>query len=930
MATINGTNGNDQIPGPIFNVDVSGDDIIDAKGGHDTVNAGDGADEVRGGTGNDTLNGEGGDDVFVGDAGDGFDQFFGGDGFDEIRWNGIVGFAASFGPANGVEKITASGILGNGSNNILDFTGVTLDLGPAGEINGGAGHNTIIGSSAADIIRGGGGNDTLRGEGGGDLFVGDAGDGFDQFFGGDGFDEIRWNGIVGFAASFGPANGVEKITASGILGNGSNNILDFTGVTLDLGPAGEINGGAGHNTVIGTSAADIVRGGGGNDTLHGAGGDDRFVGQSGDGFDQFHGGEGTDRIEWAGELGLMNSFGPANSIEVIKADAIRGYASTVLDFSRTAFEDVTLVRGDNDVAGQGVGHNTIVTSLSRIDGLVYDGGGGNDKVTVTLAPDDFSGSGFGPTRGLIKDISESRTADFDSGFTFDDSLGLRVEDFEQGLSYGWFTLAGALATAPLANVKLAIGTISGTAGNDVLISTTNNLDTYLAGAGDDLIVHATGGVDRFVTGAGDDTIVVVGDRGGRINDTADTATPDTGLDQMFVVDGTRFSLGGHLRGIEHIEFLDAAGAGEIATNGTGIQPDFTHTTLVGVNLVKGANNSDIFITAREHHDVGGGVITYDGGNSVPYDRITVSLGDFTQLGAGNGLRTDLEQLLSAPNNVSINGFTFDTAFDGFGLRIQNIGDNRSPVKLDANAVKLGYIGHDGELVQVAPTAANVIFATVSGNDTKDGTAGNDIWLRGANQSTFNGGDGDDLIVGFSGFGSVGLARLDGQNGSDTYLLAQQGARIEDTGGAGDHDRILAVRDGHLAVSGLLKGIEEINANGFAGVELRGSASGDEFFLQDTLLIGIDTVRTVGSVNRDTVHTNSAGKGHVTYDGGGNAGDVLNFYLTEAQADDADVLTEIQAFKAVGANDNNDWTFNELDFSIIDFATVRFWDGDTLV
>jgi len=819
-------------------------------------------------------------------------------------------------------------IIGTSGNDNLSGTPGDDDIQALG------GNDVVHAGDGDDLINGGTGTDDLNGEGGDDTFVGQTGDGFDQFFGGDGSDRILWTGIVGLGGSFSYAvNSIEKITAAGIRGNASHNTLDFTGVELDLGPAGEINGGSQHNTIIGSSADDIIRGAGADDKLYGEDGDDTFVGATGDGRDEFYGGAGYDKVVWTGRVNLMNNpngFGPANSIEEIEAETITGYtsSSSTLDFSRTVLKGVTLVWGDDEVSG--IGHNTIVTSLSRIPGLVYDGGGGNDKVTVTLAPEDFAGSG--PTAALIKDIRDSLTGNFKTGFTFNDSLGLTVEDFEHGLSYGWFTLAGNLATAPLANVKAGAGTLNGTAGSDVLIGTTNNIETSLGGAGDDLIVHASGNYDKIVTGAGDDTIIVVGDRSGRINAAADTTaagTPDTGLDQMFVVDGTTFTLNGELRGIEHIEFLDAGGAGRIVTSGTGLTPDFTHTTLVGMNLVKGGGNNDVFITAREHHDVDGDLITYDGGNSGPYDKIIVSLGDFTQLGAGNGLRDDLSQLLSVSNNVSVNGFTFDTAFDGFDLRIQNIGDNRAAAKLDTNAVKLGYIGHDGELVTVTPKAANVLFATVSGNDTATGTGDNDIWLRGANQSTFNGGDGDDLVVGFSGYGSVGLAQLDGQGGSDTYLMAGQGARIADAGtGVGDHDRILAVGEGPIVISQHLEGIEEINANGFEGVELRGTGTSETFYLQDTLLIGIDTVRMVGSVNRDTVHTNSAGKGHVTYDGGGNAGDVLNFYLTEEQVTAA--AAEIQAFKDAGASNNNTWDFEVLDFSIVDVATVRFWDGDTLV
>lgn len=789
-------------------------------------------------------------------------------------------------------------------------------------------HDIINGGGGDDTINGAGGNDTLSGEAGDDTFTGATGDGHDRFFGGDGFDRILWSGTVSFMGGFSLAeNSVERIVAETITSfSSSSNTLDFRGVDLQI--SGEIGGGAAHNTIYAGDGADLIRGGGGDDTLHGLGGDDVFLGATGDGRDVFFGGDGFDRIDWGGdgELYLRGGFGAANGVELIRAHSVTGFtsSSSTLDFSRVAFDGVAFVRGDDGVYG--VGHNKVVASLSRIPGIVYDGGGGGDRVTVTLAPSDFAGASGSPLAGLIKDIGQSRTGSFGNatGFVFDDSLGLTVKNFNQGLSYGWFTLAGALAEAPLANVRFAVGAIAGTAGNDVLASTTNNLDTYLAGDGDDLILHASGGPDRFVTGAGDDTIIVVGDRGGRINDPTDTGgAPEEGLDQMFVVDGGKFSLGGQLRGIERIEFLSAGGAGQIVSSGTNIQPDFTHTTLAGVNLVKGGVNNDTFVTAREHHDVGGGVIAYDGGNTVPYDAVTVSLGDFTQLDVGSGLRTDLGQLLAAPN-VSVNGFTFDTAFDGFDLRIVNIGDNRKD--LDAARVKLGWIGHDGEIVQAAPTAETIVISPGPGG-TQAGTEGNDIWLRGGNQSRFDGLGGDDLMVAFSGFGSVGIARLDGGDGSDTYLVRGQSAQIIDTGdGVGDHDRILAVTDGAIVIGEDLAGIEEIDANGF-DARLSGTATGDVFDFRGTAFVGIALVETGG--NGDTVHTDSKA-GHVAYDGGATASDRLNFYLTDAQAEDAGVLAEIAAFKAATPAERADWTFDALDFTTRSFETVRFWDGDTLV
>ena len=793
-------------------------------------------------------------------------------------------------------------------------------------IDGGGGHDTIFGGGGDDIIRGGTGNDVMYGEGGDDTFVGSTGDRFDQFFGGIGNDVIDWTGDLGLDGHFSyAANSIEVINADNVQGDGGSQTLDFRGVTLNLA-GGEIDGNGGHDTIYGNDDDNTIRGGTGNDTMHGEGGDDTFVGSTGDRYDQFFGGDGNDTIDWTGQdVGLDAHFGAANSIETIIADSIDGDGgSQTLDFSRTAFVDV----GNVDANG---GHDTVKTSLSRepevASGLVYDGGSGNDKATVILGPSDFVGSSgdiSGGLAGLIRDIRDSLTADFDAGFTFDDSLMLTVQDFELGMKYGWFTLTDNLAEASLANVQMighAGTSIAGTASNDILIGG-RAIDTYHAGAGDDLMVHVSG-IDRFVTGDGDDTIVAVGNRSGRINDDRDTGgTPDTGLDQMFVVGGDTFAADGAIKGLEYIEFSDAAGAGEIKTNGTNFRPDFTHTVLNGVNKVTGAGNRDTVVTAMEHENIAGGEIVYDGGpQSAPYDEIVVNFGNFTQVNSV-GIRSDLGQLLDPSVDIGNGSFTFDQTFNGFDLTIQHFGDTRPWVTngVDSNRVELGYIGADGDLVTVNPTSSHVQIAATAYSDTLNGTAGNDILIRSGNGDILNGGDGDDLLITSRGSGSRSI--VDGGEGSDTYLMARV-TKVNDTGTAGT-DRILGVADGQdIQITQSLTGIEVIDANGFTDIQLLGSATNDVMDLSGTDLIGISTVRTFQNADTLTTDTKDA---FIHYDGGiagvADQSDVMNFILTAAQAADGAVAAEIADFQA-NFDDTEVATLDLLNFSVVGFDTVNF-------
>ena len=114
-------------------------------------------DTYEGGEGNDTLQGSSGDDVF--------------------RFNHYTG-------DNTVENIVGgegnNSISGTAGSNTLDFSGTTLS--DISEIDGGAGHDTIIGTSGNDIIIGGAGQDTLRGGAGDDTYQYSLGDSIDNIF----------------------------------------------------------------------------------------------------------------------------------------------------------------------------------------------------------------------------------------------------------------------------------------------------------------------------------------------------------------------------------------------------------------------------------------------------------------------------------------------------------------------------------------------------------------------------------------------------------------------------------------------------------------------------------------------------------------------------------------------------------------------------
>ncbi len=107
-----------------------------------------------------------------------------------------------------------------------------------GEINGGAGNDTITGGVEADIIDGGTDNDRIKAMGGDDIIKG--GDGVDNIFAGEGNDEI-------------------------IAGKGDD----------------MMRGGLGDDTLTGGAGKDVLRGGSGDDVLEGGKDEDVLTGGAG-------------------------------------------------------------------------------------------------------------------------------------------------------------------------------------------------------------------------------------------------------------------------------------------------------------------------------------------------------------------------------------------------------------------------------------------------------------------------------------------------------------------------------------------------------------------------------------------------------------------------------------------------------------------------
>jgi serralysin len=225
----------------------------------------------------------------------------------------------------------------------------------------GAGNDTIIGNSAANLLIAGGGNDDLFGDGGNDRLEG--GDGADSIDGGDGDDELLGQ------------SGNDTLMG----GEGDDNISSSDGNDL-------ADGGGGNDRMGGGFGNDTMDGGLGNDFM--GGGDDDDIVRGGPGRDVVNGGKGNDRLEGGDDADTM---GGSYHNDTIYGDGgndnIGGGAGADLIYAGTG----------NDSIGGGPGIDTIYGEagndfLAGGDGgdLLY-GGDDNDRINGGAGNDTMDG-----------------------------------------------------------------------------------------------------------------------------------------------------------------------------------------------------------------------------------------------------------------------------------------------------------------------------------------------------------------------------------------------------------------------------------------------------------------------------------------------------------------------------------------------------------
>nr|WP_180882825.1 calcium-binding protein [Mesorhizobium loti] len=290
----------------------------------------------------------------------------------------------------------------SGRDQILGFGGKDRLFGFGGDdvIQGGAGDDRLEGNDGNDGLWGDAGRDELYGGAGNDTLH--AGLGGDHLDGGDGLDTVSYADAPGY------------ISLNLELGRGVGDPEYYPDRAQDTYVSIEnVDGSAFNDSMVGSAAANVLRGGGGNDYLIGEVGNDTLDG--GSGRDQLYGGDGNDVLDggaggdkmWGGtgdDTYTIDSIEdrvdeaddggiPPDGIDTVRSGYSVSLSNTTI--FKGDIENLTLT-GSGNLNGSGNDLDNVVTGnvgANRLDGRAGDdtlaGGFGNDTLVGGAGNDIF-------------------------------------------------------------------------------------------------------------------------------------------------------------------------------------------------------------------------------------------------------------------------------------------------------------------------------------------------------------------------------------------------------------------------------------------------------------------------------------------------------------------------------------------------------------
>jgi len=769
----------------------SGVDEEDTLNSIENIIGGTNADIIIGSSGNNTLKGNSGADTLSG--GIGTDYLDGGDDIDTIDFSSVNEDVTI-----DLSKTVTQAVYTDAYYKVSNIENIIGGFG-ADKLTGDVQVNTIIGGDGADTLDGGGvsgaGTDSLIGGAGDDNFVVSA------------VGSTEYNGSLGAGgadidtADFSKiANqSTDKVEVNLDSGSFKLNGNTIAGTTF-IGIEGAI-GGAGDDTITGTTTANSLVGGAGDDTLLGNGAS-----------------SGTDYID-GGEGGETNG--------------------DFVSFSYTA-SNISVDLSNTGVQNSGDG-NLIIQNIENLEGGTGDDtlkGNDDDNILRGLTGSDtlVGGKGYDTLDGGVGDID---IADYSSNT----ALGIKV-DLTQAAQV---TNDGYNNSDTLVDIE----EIHGSNFTDTLVGAGDD-DTFRGGAGDDTLSGASGadslygevGNDVLKGGLGNDTL-----DGGLDNDTADysdrteavygdlsAATPNVMVDTAD--DGADGDATHEFNGSDETDTLNAIENITGGSNSDTLIGDANANTLSG-----GLGDDTLFGGAGADKLIGGAgsdTVSYDGDISA----INISLK--TNQGVDGSGDTDsynsIENVIGTLHDDTIEGDSANNTLDG------NSGKDTISYANSTN---------------IAGVTVNLSTQTASGVDEGTDTilnfedilggSGDDTLIGDAGTNTITGGSGDDTLD-----GAAGSDKLVGGLGSDTVTYANEGSLVNINLRAGTGTDSSGGTDSYDSIENVLGSdyddtIEGNTANNI----LQGGLGNDTLTFENalsgvTVNLGTTTQQNTGSDGLDTI------------------------------------------------------------------------------
>ena len=579
-------------------------------------------------------------------------------------------------------------------------------------LTGGALANTIdaSGVSFPIIFNGLGGNDILIGGSAGDTFLFDLdlANGTDTVTGNGGIDTISFAGSTAGATLLDLAIiGSNHTVRAGFL------ILHLTAEDIEAA-----TGGDGADNLLGNSLSNILIGGLGNDTLTGRAGSETYR------YD-------TDDMDWGADTIVESSLDAGHDI---------------IDFSLTTGQTITLnmqlaglqmvnVNLDLTITGTGVEEVIGGSMGDNIQGNSSNNtlrGGPGDDTLFGAQGDDFLDGGAGTDTLDGGDDNDSIAAVANSNFTLTNLKLLR-----NGADVDWlFSIDNA--------------TLIGGAGNNVFTLTGWTGDAILLGLGGNDTVVFTGDEDMVLATAGFSDVLSLGSGA-----TFTTYSME------------RWTLTGGISGNALNASLYTRAGGSLVLNGNA-----GNDTIIGSlndDIINGGSGNDILSSGIGNDTINGGTgndTVVETTDSIVYTTNTGLTINRTLTGVETDDHNSIEAL-SVSGGAGNEFFVYDGLLAGV-TAINFVGG------AGTDAIYVFNGGH-ATFTNTALTIMGGPAITISGMEIAAflGTADSDYAdaTTFSGRAFFNGGDGDDILIGSSGddtlIGGIGNDRLTGLAGNDS-------------------------------------------------------------------------------------------------------------------------------------------------------------------